>query len=232
MQLEREQSKEKLRAKIKMYRNTRKKMQNRNLVVLKMLKNVFQALHLPKVLNLNPRSAMNQVEEIKTFLEEEEIDVGFISESHDRESKRLEDHMIIPTHTIISNLYQRNIKEKGGCPAIVANKDKYTIENLPNTSINIPWGVEVTWALLTPKNVPKDSIIKKIFLVALYVKPGSKKKTVTTNHIAEVYNCLNTKYGKGTFWILAGDTNELKLGPILALSSKLKSVVKKPTRIN
>ena len=96
----------------------------------------------------------------------------------------------------------------------------------------IPWGVEVTWALLAPKEIPKGSIVKRIILGAIYVKPKSKKKSATLDHIAEVYNLLNTKYGKETFWILAGDTNDLKLGPILDLNSNLKSVVKKPTRLN
>ena len=36
----------------------------------------------------------------------------------------------------------------------------------------------------------------------------------------------------GLFWILAGDTNDLKLDPILHLSPKLKSVVTIPTRLN
>ena len=47
-----------------------------------------------------------------------------------------------------------------------------------------------------------------------------------------MYNTLSAKYGRGTYWILAGDTNTLNLNPILALNHKLKSVVKKPTRIN
>ena len=78
----------------------------------------------------------------------------------------------------------------------------------------------------------KDSIVKNIVLGALYVKPNSRKKTATLDHIAEVYNNLNAKYGEGTFWILAGDTNTLKLGPILSHNHKLKSVVTKPTRLN
>ena len=153
--------KEKLKAKIEKFRNKRKFLQNQNITVIKRSKNVFQALHLPKILNLNPRSAMNKIDEIKTFIEEEEIDVGFISESHDRESKRLEDNMNLPTHTVISDLYQRDIKEKEGRPAIIANKYKYTVENLTNTRVDIPWAVEVTWAILTPKGVTKDSIAKE-----------------------------------------------------------------------
>ena len=64
------------------------------------------------------------------------------------------------------------------------------------------------------------------------MKPGSKKKTATNDHIAEVYNTMRAKYSKGLHWIIAGDTNELKLGPILRLNENLKSVVKKPTRLN
>ena len=98
--------------------------------------------------------------------------------------------------------------------------------------ISIPWGVEVTWALLTPKSVSNDSIVQKIVLGSLYSKPKSKHKTAMVDHIAETYNFLNAKYGKGLYWILAGDTNDLKLEPILSLSPNLKSVVRNPTRLN
>ena len=81
---------------------------------------------------------MNKIQEITTFIEKELIDIAFISESHDRENKKLEDNIQLPNHTVISNIYQRS--EKGGRPAIIANKEKYTIDDLINTSINIPWG--------------------------------------------------------------------------------------------
>ena len=69
-------------------------------------------------------------------------------------------------------------------------------------------------------------------LGSVYVKPSNRKKTATIILISEVYNTLNNKYGRGTFWIIAGDTNNLKLGPILSLKYFLKSVVKTPTRLN
>ena len=223
---------DKIRDKIRVFRQQRKRAQLRNVTVVKRSRNVVQALHLPKILNLNPRSAMNKTEQISRFIEEENIDVAFISESHDRENKRLEDYIKLNTHSVISNLYQRPTKEKGGRPALVVNNVKYNIENLTNTSINIPWGVEITWAMLTPKHILKDSIVKKIILGAIYVKPSSRKKTALIDHIADVYNTLKTKHGRGLHWILAGDTNDLKLGPILRLNSNLKSIVKKSTRIN
>lgn len=136
---------------------------------------IFQAMYLPKILNLNSRSAMNKIQQISRFIEEEEIDVAFISESHNRENLRLEDEFKLDTHTVISNIHQRPSKEKGGRPAIIVNRYKYNIDDLNNTCINIPWGVEITWALLTPKLVTKDRLIKIIVIGAIYVKPKKQK---------------------------------------------------------
>ena len=115
--------------------------------MIKRPQNIVQALNLPKIMNLNPHSAMNKTEEITTFIIEE-IYLAIIWESHDRENKKLEDHIHISTHTVISNLYQRPTKEKGGRPALIVDKDKYHVDNLTNTCISITWGVEATWALL------------------------------------------------------------------------------------
>ena len=68
-------------------------------------------------------------------------------------------------------------------------------------------------------------------LGAIYVKPRSKQKPATLDHIANVHNVLQTRNGKGLNWILAGDTNDLKLGPILISNTKFQSIVNKPTRI-
>ena len=43
---------------------------------------------------------------------------------------------------------------------------------------------------------------------------------------------MNTKYKKGLHWLICGDTNELKLDPILQLSPSLKQVVQNPTRLD
>ena len=67
---------------------------------------------------------------------------------------------------------------------------------------------------------------------SVYCKPGSKKKTVLLNHIAEVYQLLNRKYKRGLHWMLAGDFNDLKIQPILDISPSLKQVVTQPTRFN
>ena len=85
---------------------------------------------------------MNKLEELRTFIEEESIDCAFISESHETENRRLEDMISLEDHTVISNVYQRT--GKGGRPAMIVNNKKYIVQNLTNTLVEIPWGVEIT----------------------------------------------------------------------------------------
>ena len=221
-----------MRNKISNFRNHRKKkhIQIRNLITIKRSNKVVEALNLPKIININPRSAMNKLDELETFIKEESIDCAFISESHDRENKKLEENIKLEDYEVISNIHQRI--GKGGRPALIVNKKHYEVQNLTNTVIDIPWGVEVVWGLMTPKNVSNDCVVQKIVVGCIYCKPNSKKKSELLDHIASTYNFLSTKYGKGTYWLLAGDTNDLKLDNIINLSPNMRSMVKKPTRLN
>ena len=118
----------------------------------------------------------------------------------------------------------------GGRPAIFANEKKYTVENITNSLVTIPYGVEIVWAILTPKQSSATSIVKKIAVASIYSKPNSRKKTLLLDHIAETYHMLSAKYQSGLHFILAGDTNDLKLDSILSLSPSLKQVVTSGTR--
>ena len=166
--------------------------------------------------------------EFHTFVDEEEIDLVFMSESWEREDLTLKEIINLEDHEIISNVFQR--KGKGGRPAIIVNNKKFVVQNLTNTLLNIKWGVEVVWCLLTPNNVTPNSNIQKIACASVYCKPGSQHKTDLNDHIAEAYNILHTKYQRGLHVIIAGDTNDLNLTPILNLSPNLVQIVDKPTR--
>ena len=52
------------------------------------------------------------------------------------------------------------------------------------------------------------------------------------DHISDAYNYLSTKYGRGLHFVLAGDSNDLKLDPILSLDNRFNQIVKKWTRQN
>ena len=191
---------------------------------------IYQALTLPSICNINPRSIYNKLEEFQNFVIEEELDSIFISESWERDDLTLDKVIKLDDHIIISNVSQR--RGKGGRPALIVNKQKYTVQNLTNTVINIPWGVEAIWCVLTPKNVTNDSKIQKIACCSLYSKPDSRKKTLLLDHISDAYNILNKKYGKGLEFIIAGDTNDLNLDPILSLNPRFCQIVKDWTRMD
>ena len=185
-------------------------------------------MNLPIIANINPRSVYNKVKEFHTFVEEENIDVVFMSESWEREELTLQDIITLQNHQIVSNVFQR--KGRGGRPAIIANKNKFLVQNLTNTMINIKWGIEVVWCLLTPINATSKSKIQKIACASVYCKPNSRSKSDLHDHIAEAYNMLSTKYKRGLHFIIAGDTNDLNLTPILNLSPNLSQIVTQPTR--
>ena len=115
---------------------------------------------------------------------------------------------------------------------MVINNQKYHIRNLTQSLIDIPWGVEATWALISPKNITSDSSIKTIAVCSVYSKPDSRKKSLLLDHLNQAFNLISTKYGNDTHFIIAGDTNDLKLDNILNLSHNMKQLVTDFTRLD
>ena len=149
-----------------------------NLTVIKRSNKLLQALNLPVVANINPRSVYNKINEFPTLVKQEDIYVVFMSESWEREDCTLDQIVTLEYHTIVSNVFQR--KGKGGRPAIIVNNKKFNVQNLTNTLIHIKWGVEVVWCLRTPVNVTPSSKILKVACASIYCKPGSKQKNRST----------------------------------------------------
>ena len=85
---------------------------------------------------------------------------------------------------------------------------------------------------MSPKEISNNSIVKKIAVASIYSKPDSRKKSVLLDHISETYNLLCSKYNDGLYFIIAGDTNDLKLDAILNLSPNMRQVVTDFTRMN
>ena len=80
---------------------------NRNVKTVKRNNKFLQALELPVIANLNPRSVYNKVDEFHAFVKEEEVDILFMSESWERENLQLNQIIHLDNHTVISNVYQR-----------------------------------------------------------------------------------------------------------------------------
>ena len=98
--------------------------------------------------------------------------------------------------------------------------------------MNIPWGVEAVWAILTPKQLTNDSEIKRVAVCSFYNRNKiSKFKTALINHLQEAFNIISRKYTKGLHFIMGADANHLKLDRILSLRSDMRSLVEDFTRM-
>ena len=104
--------------------------------------------------------------------------------------------------------------------------------SLTNTLVDIPWVLEIIWAILTPKIPKSSSPIKKIVLCCFYSPPNSNARYKLVDHICGIYHQLSAKYGQGLHFIIAGDANDMKLDSILQLSSGMRQVVNDFTRLN
>ena len=80
----------------------------------------MEALELPTVLNLNPRSVYNKVDEFHTLVEELQVDCLFMSESWERENLTLDKIINLENYQVISNVHQRS--GIGGRPALIINE--------------------------------------------------------------------------------------------------------------
>ena len=217
-------------SKISVKQNEHKTDNTKNNKKYKNQNKVDQALDLPTVMNVNPRSIYNKLEEFHDFVIEHNVDCIFMSESWERPDQPLDTVINLPDHTVISNPHQR--KGAGGRPALIINNKKFHVRNITQSLIEVPWGVEATWAMMTPKNISNNSIIKNIAVCSLYSKPNSKKKELLLDHINQAFNVISTKFKSGLHFILAGDTNDLKLGNIINLTSNMKQLVSGVTRLN
>ena len=70
----------------------------------------IQSLNLPVIANVNPQSVYNKINEFHTCVEQEEVDVVFMSDSLERENKTLQELIKLDDHTILSDVYQRKGK--------------------------------------------------------------------------------------------------------------------------
>ena len=121
---------------------------------------LLEAVQLPVVLNLNPRSLYNKAEEFKLLIEQTNCKLCFISESWDRVDEGLEEIIEMENFRLIKNPLQRD--EQGGKPALFVSRKDFYIKELCPSLFTVPPGVEAVWALLSPKSGGSRSKIRHI----------------------------------------------------------------------
>ena len=111
---------------------TQNKIQNKQLN-----KNIFtdnnktskfiQALDLPILCNINPRSVYNKIDEFQTFVQQEELDVILMSESWERQDKSLNQIIDLEDYTIVSNVADLLQKAVASHALVRANNLHYCV---------------------------------------------------------------------------------------------------------
>ena len=163
-------------------------------------------------MNVNPRSLYNKAAQFKIFIKEKNVQLVTVSESWQREDIPIEDLIDEENFTVISNPHQR--KGRGGRPLIIADHTKYIVDK---PDISCPWGVEMVWCILSPKNATSVSKIQKIIVGSFYSKPNSRAKRKLLDHISEVYHMMHSRFKTGLYFLIGADSNDLKLDDILNL---------------
>ena len=103
------------RSDVRSYKSGPSQYKKGYLKTIKRSNKISEASNLPTVINLNPRSLYQKVDEFKTLIEQTEAGVCCISESWDRShisgGKRLADIIDIDGYQFVQNVVQR--KRKG-----------------------------------------------------------------------------------------------------------------------
>ena len=107
--------------------NVNKKLKvSSNFKIITRSNKLVEALFLPSIINCNPQSLYNKVEEFKTLVNQMEIDLSFLSEKWEREELSVSTVLgEMEGFTVVSNVHQ--CRSKGGWPAIIVNNKNYSV---------------------------------------------------------------------------------------------------------
>ena len=175
---------------------------------------------------LNARSLYNKPDNFKDLLHQIGPDLLLASETWERKRKPLTKILPSSQYKIIS--YARDNNRSGGGCAIFYSENRFEVLNL---EILAPEGVEIVWALFTPKiGNPNTRRVKRIAVGSVYVSPNSQFKSATIDHIIETIHCLRSRYDNEVNFLIGGDFNRLNISSILDAYGALKQSVSVPTR--
>ena len=104
------------------HHNQIRNQNSKNNITIKRSNKLLQALNLPVVLNVNPRSVYNKISEFHTLVTEHQIDLICMSESWERANLTLNQIIQLEDHCVISNVHQQ--RGIGGRTAIIVNNKK------------------------------------------------------------------------------------------------------------
>ena len=185
-----------------------------------------QPSYLPLCLLFNSRSVYNKADNLKEMLNQVGPDICLISETFERQRKRLD--TVLNSRQFKSISYYRKNRAPGGGCAIVYNETRFSVTDL---EIEAAIEIESVWSLLTPKLLDNNTAkVKRIAVGSYYVSPRSRHKAEIIEHIIESIHMLRAKYGNEVNFLIGGDFNKLDISDILECYGALRQIVSVPTR--
>ena len=181
--------------------------------------------YLPLCLLFNARSIFNKSDNLSDLLQQIGPDICIISETFERERKRLDSVLNSRQFKSIS-YYRKNRAPGGGC-AIIYNENRFSVLKL---DITAPEEIESCWALFTPKCQDNNLKVKRIAVGSYYISPRSRHKQETIDHIIDSIHILRAKYDNDVNFLVAGDFNRVNIDDILDSYGALKQIISVPTR--
>ena len=173
--------------------------------------NERQSSNLPLCLVFNSRSVYNKADNLKEMLHTIGPDISIISETFERERKKLTSVLNSQEFKYVS-YFRKNRAPGGGC-AIIFNENKFSVSNL---EVSAPEEIESCWALFVPKSPGGGSMkVKRIAVGSYYVSPKSRHKQEVIEHIIDTIHMLRAKFANEVNFLIAGDFNHLDVTDIL-----------------
>ena len=188
--------------------------------------NERQSSNLPLCLVFNSRSVYNKADNLKEMLHTIGPDISIISETFEREKKRLSSVLNSQELKYVSN-FRKNRAPGGGC-AIIFNENRFSVSNL---EVPAPEEIESCWALFVPKSQDSGPMkVKRIAVGSYYVSPKSRHKQEVIEHIIDTIHMLRAQFANEVNFLIAGDFNRLDVTDILDSYGALKQIISVPTR--
>ena len=186
-----------------------------------------QPVSLPLFLVLNARSIYNKISNFKRFLREIAPSCVLVSESWEVVGRTPLETLLNSTHYKVIS-FKRGRGKPGGGAAIVYDDTKFTVEEVAH---GVPEGIEVAWALLTPRQYDHHlQKIRRICVGSIYISPRSKHKLDTIEHLNHTVHSMRANYNNEVHFCFGGDLNRVDYSEVLESYGALQSVLQVPTR--
>ena len=176
------------------------------------------AYSFPRILLCNARSLQNKLDEFELSLHQHKVDIAAVSETWFHPETE-----VFTDIADYSLLCKSRSDRRGGGVALCYRSD---LNVFRVRAIEVPADVEVLWAVLQPRKVPRS--VSVIVFCVVYQPPGEQQNDTLCDHISQGVDTARRLHPDAKL-VLLGDFNTLDITPILR-HTQTKQIVNCATR--